>query len=172
MADVSVYVAVISAAAGIIGATTPQAITAIRDGRRAERHRQERIARARQEACVQLLDTVLNLRVHVADYYDSRGDQMTALLADIRQCAANAQVEALRLGLMVGVGDLDKAAERLVQAAGRLADAAEAVVGRNLGAPAQPADFGELDECTAVFRVLAKGDGAGTGITERGLAGR
>ena len=161
MADVSVYVAVIAGTAAIAGAAVPQVSTAIRDGRRAERHRQERNARARQEACVQLLDTVLNLRVHVADYYDSRGDQMTALLPDIRQCSANAQVEALRLGLMVGVGDLDKAAERLVQAAGRLADAAEGVVGRNLGASAETADFGELDECVAAFRTLAKSDGKG-----------
>jgi hypothetical protein len=161
MADVSIYVAIIAGAAGIAGSAVPQVSTTIRDGHRAERQRQERIARARQEACVQLLETVLNLRVHVADYYDSRGDQMAALLADIRQYAANAQVEALRLGLMVGVGDLDKAAERLVQAAGRLADAAEGVAGRHLGAPAQAADFGELDECTAAFRALAKSDGRG-----------
>jgi hypothetical protein len=161
MADVSVYVAVISAAAGIVGATIPQASAAIRDGRRAERDRQERIAGARQEACVQLLDTVLNLRVHVADFYDYHGDEMAKRLAEIRQCAANAQVEALRIGLMVPAGGLDKAAERLAEAAGRLADTAAGVIGRHLGASAQTADFGELDESTAAFRALAKSDGRG-----------
>jgi hypothetical protein len=161
MTDVSIYVAVISAAAGIVGAAVPQVSTAIRDGRRAERHRQERIAGARQQACVQLLDTVLNLRVHVADYYDYYGDEMATRLAEIRQYAANAQVEALRVGLMVPVGGLEKAAERLAEAAGRLADTAASVVGRQLGASAQAADFGELDECTAAFRALAKSDGRG-----------
>ena len=154
MVDVSVYVAVISAAAGIIGATTPQAITVFRDGRRADRDRRERIAGARQEACVQLLDTVLKLRVHVADYCDHPGNEKASRLAKIRQCAANAQVEALRIGLMVAAGGLGNAAERLAEAAGRLADTAA-----NLGASAQIADFGELDQCATTFRAFAMDGG-------------
>jgi hypothetical protein len=160
MADVSIYVAVISAAAGIVGATIPQAATAIRDGRRADRDRRERLADTRRQACVQLLRTVLDLRVHVANNQDYHGEEMAARLAAIRECAATAEVEAVSVALMVGP-ELAKAAEQLASAAARLATVAADNASLQLGASTQAPDFGELDDSVTAFKTLAVADGPG-----------
>jgi hypothetical protein len=52
MADVSIYVALISAAAGVGGATIAQLTTALRESREAKRDRQERQAEATRQACI------------------------------------------------------------------------------------------------------------------------
>ncbi len=160
MADVSIYVAVISAAAGIVGATISQATTAIRDGRRAERDRKERLADARRQACVQLLRTVLDLRVRVANNQDYHGEEMAARLAGIRECAATAEVEAVSVALMVGP-ELAKAAEQLASAAARLATVAAENASLQLGASTRAPHFGELDNCVTAFKALAVADSPG-----------
>ena len=157
MADVSIYVAVISAAAGIVGATISQATAAIRDGRRAERDRKERLADARRQACVQLLRTVLDLRVRVANNADYHGGEMAARLAEIRECAATAEVEAVSVALMVAP-ELGKVAEQLASAAARLATVATENASLQLGASTQTADFSELDDRVAAFKALAVAD--------------
>ena len=65
MADVPIYVAVITAAAGLIGALFPQASLVIREVRQAEKDRRERFATATREACVNLLQTSGELRTRV-----------------------------------------------------------------------------------------------------------
>jgi hypothetical protein len=146
MADVSIYVAVISAAAGIVGATVPQASTAIREARRAERDRQDRLSEERRQAYVQLLRTVLDLRVLVANSHEHHGGEMAARLAEMRQFAADARVTAAGIELMVQAPPaLGDTAERLAQAADRLAEA----VAENASLPP---DFRELDECIRAFK--------------------
>jgi hypothetical protein len=160
MADVSIYVAVISAAAGIVGATIPQAATAIRDGRRAERDRDERFADTRRQACVQLLRTVLDLRVRVANNQDYHGEEMAARLAAIRECAATAEVEGVSVALLVGP-ELATAAEQLASAAARLATVAVESASLQLGASTRAPHFGELNDCVAIFKTLAAAEDAG-----------
>lgn len=160
MADVSIYVAVISAGAGIIGATISQATTAIRDGRRAERDRKERLADARHQACVRLLREVLNLRVRVANNQDYHGEEMAARLAEIRECAATVEAEAVGVALMVAP-ELAKMADHLALAAARLATVATENTSLQLGASTQAPDFSELDDRVAAFKALAVADNAG-----------
>jgi hypothetical protein len=160
MADVSIYVAVISAGAALIGATVPQVATAIRDGRRAERDRKERLADTRRQACVQLLRTVLDLRVRVSNIQDYHGAEMAPRLAEIREGAATAEVEAVSVALMVGP-ELAKAAEQLASAAARLATVAVENASLQLGASTQAPDFGELDDSVTAFKTLAVADGPG-----------
>jgi hypothetical protein len=169
MTDVSVYVAVISAGAAIIGASLPQVSAIIQDGRKAkrdrlqaERDRQEQVADQRRRACVQLLRTALRLRVLVMNVQDYHGTELASLLAEIRDCAATAEVEAVSVALMVPPGH-GKAAEQLAEAAGRLAFVVARNASLELGASVQPPDFSELDECVQGFKAMAMvtADGAG-----------
>jgi hypothetical protein len=161
MADVSIYVALISATAGVAGGTVPSAIAAIRDGHRAERDRQEQLAEARRQACVELLRTVLELRVHIANKHDYHGGEMAAQVGAIRELAAAAEVAAVSIALMVPPG-LAKAAERLAEVAGRVAAVASDPASLQLGAsPQEPPDFSELDECVVAFKAQAVTDGRG-----------
>lgn len=169
MTDVSVYVAVISAGAAIVGASLPQLSAIIQDGRKAkrdrrqaERDRQEQLADQRRRACVQLLRTALRLRVLVMNVQDYHGAELAPLLAEIRDCAATAEVEAVSVALMVPPGH-GKAAERLAEAAGRLALVAARNASLQLGASVQPPDFSELDECVQGFKAMAMvtADGGG-----------
>jgi hypothetical protein len=161
MADVSVYVAVISAGAAIVGASLPQLSAIVQDSRKAkrdrlqaERDRQEHLADQRRQACVQLLRTALRLRVLVVNVQDYHGAGLAPLLAEIRDCAATAEVEAVSVALMVPPGH-GKAAERLAEAAGRLAFVAACNASLQLGASVQPPDFSELDECVQGFKAMA-----------------
>jgi hypothetical protein len=167
MADVSVYVAVISAGAAIIGASLPQVSAIIQDSRKAkrdrlqaDRDRQEQAADHRRRACVQLLRTALRLRVLVMNIQDYHGTELASLLAEIRDCAASAEVEAVSVALMVPPGH-GKAAERLAEAAGRLALVAARNASLELGASVQPPDFSELDECVQRFKTMVTADGGG-----------
>jgi hypothetical protein len=167
MADVSVYVAIISAGAAIIGASLPQLSVIIQDSRKAkrdrqqaERDRQEQIADRRRQACVQLLRTALRLRVLVVNVQDYHGAALAPLLAEIRECAATAEVEAVSVALMVPPGH-GKAAERLAEAAGRLALVAARNASLELGASVQPPDFSELDERVQEFKAMAMAEGGG-----------
>jgi hypothetical protein len=160
MADVSIYVAVISAGAGIIGATLSQVTAAVQDGRRAERDRRDRLADARHRACVRLLRTVLNLRVRVANIQDYHGEDMAGRLAEIRECAATAEAEAVSVALMVAP-ELAGMADQLASAAARLATAAIENASLQLGASTRAPDFSELDDRVAAFKALAVADNAG-----------
>lgn len=155
MADVSIYVAVISGATGVIGASVPQAVTAIRESRRAERDHRERQAAARRQACVDLLRTVLGLRASVANFHDHHGADMAGRLAEIRDRAAAAEVEAAVIALVFQSGELAKAAGRLAEAAGHLVTAAEQNASLDLGVSTGAPDFEELTKRVEIFRVLA-----------------
>ena len=62
MADVPIYVAAITAGAGLIGALIPQAALVIREVRQAEKDRRERFVTAMRDACVELLGAAGELR--------------------------------------------------------------------------------------------------------------
>jgi hypothetical protein len=154
MAEVSVYVAVISAAAGIAGSALPLATSVVRDGLRGRRERIEREASKRSKACVGLLRTVLDLRVRVANLHDYHGDQMPERRAEIRDCAAKAEVLAIKVSLLGQQAELGETAQRLASAGVRLAAAAAASADLQLGASTTAPDFKELDKLIEAFKSL------------------
>jgi hypothetical protein len=181
MADVAViYAAVISAAAAITGAAVPLRSAARREERVAERARQERErtqqeqrATERQEACVQLLNTVLGLKVRVESNHQYHGPELAERLAEIRRCVVDARVEGLRVALMVPP-ELADSAERLAEAARCLAETVIAKTSLEIRGSAETPDVHELDKCVDDFmsltRAMLAGPGAGPARGDAGTA--
>jgi hypothetical protein len=123
MADVSLYVAIVTAGAGIVGAAIPQVTTVIRDTRQAERDRRERLAQALRDVCVDLLRAAGELRTLTENIASYRGDPngMRALVADVRDHAGATRLNAARVGL--------EAPAQLAERAYQVATAASNLVG-------------------------------------------
>jgi hypothetical protein len=160
MADVSIYVAAISAGAALIGTAIPQLSTAIRDSRKAERDRREQNAQTRRQASMELLRAAGQLRARVADYYDHHGEDMAARLAEVRGCAAETQLCAASVALLPP-GSLADEANAVAAATGALAAAAAKNTGLRLGAMSGSPDFRSLDECVENFRKRAEAEARG-----------
>jgi hypothetical protein len=155
MPDVSIYVALIAAAAGVSGAAVPN----IRDAREAKRGRRERDAAARRKACLDLLRAAGELRTRVANAADYHGDQMGARLAEIRECAAATQLQAMSVALLAP-GKLAEAAENLASAASGLLAVTEQNTDVDHGVMPGAPDFAELDEKISAFRQVVADAGA------------
>src|SRR5690349_15463574 len=121
MADVPLYVAIVTAGAGIIGAAIPQVTTVIRDTRQAERDRRERLAKELRDVCVDLLRAAGELRTLTENIASYRGDAngMRTLVADVRGHAGATRLNAARVGL-VAPGPLAESAYQLATAASSL----------------------------------------------------
>jgi hypothetical protein len=121
MADASIYVAVVSAGAAIIGAAIPMAAVVIRDSRQAERDRRERSDFATRNACISLLRVAGELRILIDDVHSYRGDadRMRARVAEIRDRAQATQVRAANVSMLVSDG-LAKQADQVASAASDL----------------------------------------------------
>lgn len=156
MAGVSIYVAAITAAAGVAGATIAQVTTALREGRQAKRDRRERHQTATREACENLLRAAGELRTQVANNRSFRGDRtaMGARLEAVRRYAAATQLHAVSVGLLVPAklagpaGDVATAARDLAVAAANDTDLDQGWVN------ADP-DFVPLDTSVEAFRTAA-----------------
>lgn len=146
MADITVYVAVVTGVFAVIGATIPQASAVIQNGRQAKREQHGRYELAKREACVALLRSVHELRTQVANNHDYRGNQTAERLALVRQYASATDVAALNVALL--------APQPLADLARQLAAAAErqAVEAENT---TRPPDFTVLDQCVAAFTTEA-----------------
>lgn len=158
MPDVSIYVALITAAAGVLGAAVPQIISLIRDirqtnrdRRQGERDRQDQHLRERRQACLDLLRAAGDLRTGVANAAQYHGDQMAGRLADIRGGAAAVSLHAVNVALLAPE-QLAEQAERVALAARLLARAAEDQTDMQLGQMIGEPDYTEIDESVAVFR--------------------
>jgi hypothetical protein len=151
MADVSVYVALISAGAAVAGATISQFASAIRDSRQAKRDRQERYEDATLQACVQLLEAAGELRAQVENNFEYHGDEMAARLAQVRQYAGATQVHAASVALQVPE-KLGGLAEQVAAAASRLALVTAEKTNLRLGGMDELPNFGELDDNVKAFR--------------------
>ena len=154
MSNVSIYVALISAGAGVFGAAIPQAAIVVREVRQAGRDREERRSEKRRQACLDLLQAAASLRTGVADAADYHGDEMGIRLAGIRNCAAAVQVNSLSVG-MLPHEVLRDPAERLAAAAATLAEAAARDTNLSLGQMAVRPEFRPLDEAMEAFRQTA-----------------
>jgi hypothetical protein len=160
MPDVSVYVAVVSAGAGVAGAAIPQIAFVVRDVRQAERDRHERRAEAKRKACLDLLRSAGELRTQVANAAQYHGDEMGTRLADIRKYAAAAQLHAVNVALLAP-RKLAEPAQRLAAAASRLAAAAADGTDLRVNEMIRPPDFTELDETFTTFQKIAVADARG-----------
>jgi hypothetical protein len=160
MADVSIYVALISAAAGVGGATIAQLTTALRDSREAKRDRQERQAEATREACIKLLRAVGDLRTQVANNHSYHGVEMGARLERVREFAAAAQLHAVRVSLLVPE-HLAELADLLAAAASDLAEWTAQSTNLDEGSMIRTTDFRELDDRIRAFRTRVVTDVAG-----------
>jgi hypothetical protein len=159
VADVSIYVALITAGAGALGAAIPQIAAVARDVRLAGRDRQEHRADARREACVEFLRAVNDLRTQVANAALYRGDEIASLVAEIRSCSAAVELHALSVGLLARDA-LAEPVERVTAAARELAAAAVQNTDMNINRVAISPDFAAFDQSVEEFwsRALASAD--------------
>jgi hypothetical protein len=149
MTDVSIYIAVITAAAGVAGAAVSPVALAFKDGRQAKRDRAERQATAVREACVSLLRAAGELRTQVANARNYNGPEMGARLEDVRRLAADTQLYAASVAMLAD--SLATRAHLLATAAGKLADWTVENTNLTRGSLLLDPDFSELNTCTADF---------------------
>jgi hypothetical protein len=151
MADSSIFVALIAASAGVLGAAVSPFSTAYQNSRQAKRELEERHDTALRDACVDLLRAVGDLRDQVADNYDySGGDEMDVRLAEMRKHVTAAKVDAVKVALLAPQA-LGQPARQLAEAADRVAVMAAKSTDKKIRAANRAPDFGELDDRIAVF---------------------
>jgi hypothetical protein len=156
MTDVPVYVAMITAAAGIIGAAIPQAATVIRDVRQAERDRRERSDIATHDACVALLRAAGELRTLTESIRGYRGDAngMRARVEEVRSRAEATRLHAASVSLQAP-DSLAESADAVASAASELTDDVVRNTDLNQGVPIGDPDVTKLVEGIADFRHAA-----------------
>jgi hypothetical protein len=157
MTDVSIYIAVITAAAGVAGAAVSPVALAFKDGRQAKRDRTERQATAVREACVSLLRAAGELRTQVANNHSYHGTDMGVRVEAVRQLGASTQLLAAAVEMLVPTVTAELATQ-LATAAGNLTGWTEQHTNLQLGVMAEDPPFGELDTCLAAFRKQAVRD--------------
>lgn len=154
MADASIYVALITASAG---AAISAASIAYQNARQAERdrrqRREERHQRHVEEArtvCMNLLRAAIDLRTQVENNKGYQGEEMRFRLAQVRQHASDAELNAFLIGMIEPYvfGDL---AEKLAKAARRLALAAAENTNLEMKMSTEVPDLGELNDCIDTF---------------------
>jgi hypothetical protein len=153
MANVPVYVAVITGAAGIIGAGIPQASIVLRDVRQAARDRRERSIAAGQGACIDLLRAASSLATHIENLRAYRGDGhgLRLRLEEVRKYLDETQLHAASVG-MLAPDQLIGGASELATEASTLVKAAEASIDLDNDVVVGPIDVGPLDTLIAAFR--------------------
>jgi hypothetical protein len=158
MADVSIYVALISASAGVVGAAVSPFGLAFKEGRQAKRDRAERRATAVRQACVDLLSAAGNLRTQVTNNRSFSGDRTTmgTRLEAVREYAAATALHAASVSLLAS--NLSEPADRVAAAAKTYADAAAQSTDLDKGwMPVEPS-HDELDDAIKEFRRRAIAD--------------
>lgn len=151
MPEVSIYVALITAAAAVFGAAVAPVSAAYEKSRQAVRDRAEHRERETRQACLNLLNSARDLRVQVANTAAYHGNEMGARLERLRQLEADVASHADEVELLVPVSVAESAA-RLARAVSALATAAQANVRPSLEASIREPDFTDLDACIKDFR--------------------
>jgi hypothetical protein len=166
MSDVSLYVAITTAAAGVAGGSIPSITNAIRDGRRAKRDQRNREIETERQACLDLLAAASELRARVASAADCHGDEIDARLEHIRDLEATIHVHAASIAFLTPE-KLAQPANRVADAARRLVKATEETVDKAAKQMVERPGFEELDESVKDFR-----DSAVQDIWGRAASGR
>ena len=156
MPDVSLYVAVVTAAAGVGGAAIPAIAVIIRDVRQAERDRRERTAEAKRQACLGLLSAAGELRVLVANSILCTKEQLGTQLVAIREAEAAVRLHAAGVALLAPQ-TLAEPADHLARTASLLTAAAAIDTDSRTRMVREP-DLTGLDESVTAFRRAAVAD--------------
>jgi hypothetical protein len=153
MGDVPVWVAAITAAAGIVGAAIPQVAIVLRDVRQAERDRRERSAVMARDACVALLRAAGEVRTLTESIRGYRGDAkgMRERVEDVRRRAEATRVHAAEVS-MQAPGRLAEPAEQVASAASDLADDVVRNTDLDQGVLIGNPNVTKLAECITAFR--------------------
>jgi hypothetical protein len=156
MSDVPTYVAIITAGAGIIGATVPQVFVLIRDVGQAERDRRERSATATRDACVALLRASGEVRTLTESIGSYRGEAngMRERVEEIRCRAGETRVHAAEVS-MLAPARLAEPADQVASAASDLADDVLRKTNLDQGVSIGDPDVSRLVESIAAFRQAA-----------------
>jgi hypothetical protein len=156
MVGVSIWVAVVTAGAGIIGATIPQVVSVIRDVRQAERDRRERSATMTRDACVALLRSAGEARTLTESLLSYRGDAkgMRERVGEVRNRAEETRVHAAEVSMLLPA-TLEEPADQVASAASDLADDVVRNTNLNEGVLIGDPDVSKLIECIAAFRHAA-----------------
>jgi phospholipase/lecithinase/hemolysin len=152
--DVSIYVALITGAAGAIGATVPQLATVFGENRRAKRDREERGVSARQQAYVELLGAAADFRTRVANTAMYGGDEILVRLAEIRSSAAEVDVKAAKVAFVAD--GLATPAGTVASETAKLAADAIQMTNTTTGVMITPS-FVAFDAAVAAFRSASIG---------------
>lgn len=152
MADVSIYVALIAASAGVVGAAVSPFGLAFKEGRQAKRDRAERHETAVRQACVDLLNAAGNLRMQVSNNRGFRGDRnaMSARLEAVRGYASATALHAASVSLLAD--NLTDSASRVADAAKTYADATVKLTDLDEGWMVDDPGHNELDDAIKDFR--------------------
>src|SRR5271154_4883062 len=153
MPDVTVYVAVIAGAAGIIGAAVPQAGIVFREIHQAERDRRERSVAAGQSACIDLLRAASSLGTQIENLRVYRGDAqgLRLRLEEVRKYLAETRLYAASVG-MLAPSQLTERANQLATEASSLVKVVEESVDLKNDVVVGPIDVGPLDTLMTAFR--------------------
>jgi hypothetical protein len=152
--EVSLYVAVITAGAAIIGAAIPQVPILIRDVRQAGQDRQERHSDARRQACLNLLGAAGELQAKVATAGQYHGEDMRDRLAEIRDCAAAIKLHAATIELLAP-RPFAALADSLAKEGVKFAEQAVENTDLGLNQMVEIPDPGQLERAADAFREQA-----------------
>jgi hypothetical protein len=161
MAEVSLYVAVVTAVTGIVAASVPTVATFVRDGRQAQREesraaldRLDRRAGEMRQACLDVLNATGELRARLGNASQVHGPELAVRLGEIRAAAAAVQLHAVSVALLAQ-GQLAGPAQGLADAAATLVTATEGSIDTAAQQSRGLPDFVEFDEREKEFRIAA-----------------
>jgi hypothetical protein len=152
--EVSVYVAVITAGAAVIGGAVSQVPVLVRDVRQAGQARRERHADTRRQACLNLLGAAGELQAKVANAGEYHGKDMRDRLAEIRDCAAAVKLHAATIELLAPQ-PFAALADNLAREAAKFAQQAVANTDLKLNQMVEIPNPGELERAAEAFRERA-----------------
>jgi hypothetical protein len=160
MADVPLYVAVVTAGTSVISSAVPLVIAWARDAGREKRaeakeltREQEGLAGDKRELCVKLLSLARHFRVLMENAYDSRGPVLDPNVEQARRSVADIASQADKVEFNVPKAGI--AAVSLADAARKLALTAEEK-SREHGSPLVSSDFTKFDDCLEMFKDSAR----------------
>jgi hypothetical protein len=152
MAEIPVYVALITAGAGLLGALVPQAWIVFREIRQRERDRRDQYVAQARGACLDLLRASGALSAHVKNMNTYRGDRtgLCNRLEESRGHLADIQLYAASVG-MAAPTLLTEPARQLAAVAASLTRSVEEVTDLDNAEMLDKPDTRPLDELIAAF---------------------
>lgn len=152
MTNIPIYVAVITAGAGLLGALIPQTWIVFREIKQRDRDRRDRYVAQARDACLDLLRASGALSAHVKNMTTYRGDRngLCNRLEEARGYLADIQLHTASVG-MAAPSTLTEPARQLAAAAERLAKSVEEVTDLDNAEMLDRPDNGPLDELISAF---------------------